>query len=177
VAGEQGITEIKIDGREDPDILTSDQDRPLPQNIRVIELVTKDAMAITREGFEKIKALLHQINQEINDLEESEDNDLSEKATGKCREILEGSRPIINFINSVGMNFNLDFDSIKFNRQISIKGKINRYLKQLQKALSIQQPASSCDLIALLQGPIKKELSDWDRICDILLETIKPGKT
>jgi len=176
VPSDHGITEILLNGKENREILTTDQDLTIPRDTQNIQITTKDAVSITEEGFEKIASLLEHLGREIQTVEGTGSGPSQLPVTRKIMSILEAIRPIANFINSVGMNFSLDYSRIPFNKKHSIRDKIDRFITLLDDFTGLSREKDMATMIRFVKGPLKKEMADWEKLCRIIMEHITASR-
>jgi hypothetical protein len=171
---EHGITGIIVDGEPDTSILTDQRDKPVSEDIQTLEFYTKDALTITEDGFKKINSLIVQLQSEISGCVDSLRKGETKQGSRKIVNILEATKPIINFINSVGMNFSLDFSKIIFDESnYTIRDKIDEFLKSFGEFIEAQKKQDYVEIADFLEYQFSEDIEIWLKISSILLEEVR----
>lgn len=170
---EHGIVRIIADDEESLQVMTEQADKMVPEDIKVLRLFTKDSISITRDGFEKVSGLIESIKIEIAAAADLYREGNVKEASGKIVNIMEAIKPIVNFIQSVGMSFSLDFDKISFDRNISLREKIESFLDTFQDLVAAQMKRDYVEIADYLEYQLIEDMTDWSTVVDILLKEVE----
>ncbi len=172
---DHGIVGFVLDDVDSLDIMVEHQDRLVPNTIRKIELFTKDSLSITRDGFAKVATLIENIKAEINLAADLYREGKIQDASGKIVKIMEAIKPMVNFVNSVGMSFNLNFDEILFNfaTKTSLRAKVESFLSTLGEVVSAQEKKDYVEMADFLEYQLIEDMDDWNKLVAILLKEVE----
>jgi hypothetical protein len=168
-----GIVKIEADGMDSLNVMMNQTDQLVPEDIRELKIFTKDSVAITKDGLVKVIALIESIKIEITgaaDLYRSGD---IKEASSKVSKIMEAFKPMINFINSVGISFSMNFDELMFNSTISLREKIEAFLKTFQDLLAAQGKRDFVEVADYLEYQLLEDMSDWNTIANLLRKEVE----
>ena len=124
-----GIVKILLDGEKSLSMIKKNPDQQVPRNIKKIEIFTKDTFSITKEGFIKVFTLTDSIRCEIPATSHFYRTGQREEASGAIKKILGTIKPMMDFVNSVGINFQLNFDEILTEKGLSLREQLESFLK------------------------------------------------
>jgi CRISPR/Cas system-associated protein endoribonuclease Cas2 len=172
---DHGIVQVIVDDEESLQVMTEHVDKIVPEEINVLRLFTKDSISITREGFEKVSSLIDGIKTEIAAAADLYREGNIKNASSKIVTIMEAIKPMVNFIQSVGMSFNLNFDEVLFDRDTSLRQKIESFLNTLQDLVAAQMKKDYIEIADYLEYHLIDDMTDWSKIVDILLKEIEVG--
>jgi len=172
---DHGIVRIIADDEESLQVMTEHVDKMVPEDINVLQLFTKDSISITREGFEKVSGLIDGIKTEIAAAADLYREENIKEASSKIVTVMEAIKPMVNFIQSVGMSFNLNFDEILFDRDTSLREKIESFLNTLQDLVAAQMKKDYVEIADYLEYRLIEDMTDWSKLVDILLKEIEVG--
>jgi hypothetical protein len=170
---DHGIVRVIADDEESLQVMTEHVDKMVPEDINVLRLYTKDSISITREGFEKVSSLIDGIKAEIAAAADLYRAGNIKDASSKIVNIMEAIKPMVNFIQSVGMSFNLNFDEILFDRDTSLREKIESFLNTLQDMVAAQMKKDYVEIADYLENQLIDDMTDWSKIVDLLLKEIE----
>jgi len=172
---DHGIVRVIADDEESLQVMVEDRDEMVSEDIKVLRLFTKDSVSITRDGFEKVSGLIESIKAEIAaaaDLYRKED---IKEASSKIVTIMEAIKPMINFIQSVGMNFSLNFDEVLFDQGISLRERIESFLSTFEGLVAAQMKRDYVEIADYLEYRLYNDMTDWSKLVDILLKELLIG--
>ncbi|MGD2092183.1 MAG: hypothetical protein PVH61_38795 [Candidatus Aminicenantes bacterium] len=172
---DHGIVQIIADDNESLQVMTEEVDKMVPEDIKVLQLFTKDSISITREGFEKVSGLIESIKAEIAAAAELYREENIKGASSKIVNIMEAIKPMVNFIQSVGMSFSLNFDEILFNPDTSLSKKIESFLDTFQDLVAAQMKKDYVEIADYLEYQLIEDMTDWSQVIDILLKEVEKG--
>ena len=170
-----GIVRVIADDEESLQVMREHVDQMVPEDINVLRLFTKDSISITREGFEKVSSLIDGIKTEITAAADLYRSGNIKDASSKIVTIMEAIKPMVNFIQSVGISFNLNFDEILFDQDTSLREKIESFLDTLQDLVAAQMKKDYIEIADYLENRLIDDMTDWSKVVDILLEEIEAG--
>ena len=168
-----GITKITLDGQNRSEVLTQQMSNNLPDNIQILEITTKDSYSITQDGFSKAYTLIESIREEVNKTADLYRSGEIKDASNRIIKVMEAIRPIINFINSVGMNFSLNFDNINFDQTTTLREKIETFHLSLQELIAAQQKKDYVEIADFLEYQLSDDLQEWHKVLQILLKAVE----
>lgn len=167
-----GVVRVVVNGQEDFSVMTAKAALPMPEDIRVLELYTKDLLSITREGFLKANSLIEAIKTDIARAAALFRSGDVESASHKMIAIMEAIKPLVNFINSIGMSFSLNFDNLHYDNEFNLRQKIESFIQSLQDVIHAQEKKDYVELADYLEYQLKGDMDIWTRICELLLQEI-----
>jgi len=167
-----GITKILLDNQDSLISIKKNPHLKVPESIKKLEVFTKDTLSITKEGFIKVLALTDSIRCEIPTIVRYYRTDQAKPASEKIKKILKTIKPMIDFMNSVGINFSLNFDEIFSEKGISLKEEIEVFIKSFAKLVKVQEKNDNLETADYLEEQFSKEISSWTKITKRLLKEI-----
>lgn len=170
---DHGIVEIIADDVDSPQVMTEQSDKMVPETLKVIKIATKNSYEITREGFAKATALLDSIKKEINITADLYREEKIKEASDKIVKIMEAIKPMVNFINSVGMSFSLNFDKILFDPNTTLREKVEQFLESFNKLVMAQQKRDYVEIADYLEYQLTEDMTDWNKIISLLLQEVE----
>jgi hypothetical protein len=99
-------------------------------------------------------------------------NDQTKAATGKIKKILETIKPMIDFVNSVGINFSLNFDELFSEQGFPLRKEIGVFLKSFSALVNIQGKNNNLETADYLENQFTKDISTWNQITKTILRKI-----
>jgi hypothetical protein len=134
---------------------------------------TKDSLAITRDGFSKVSALLENIKREILSAADFYRQGKTNEASVKIVKIMEAIKPIVNFINSVGMSFSLDFDALPYDANTTLREKVGQFLETLDQLVTAQEKQDYVEIADYLEYRLVDDMNGWNTIVNLLLQEVE----
>jgi hypothetical protein len=176
---DHGIVRIIADDEESLQLMVEQRDEMVPEDIKVLRLFTKDSVSITREGFEKVSGLIESIKTEITAAADLYRKGDIKEASSKIVNIMEAIKPMVNFIQSVGMSFSMDFDEILFDQDTSLRERIESFLNTFEGLVAAQMKRDYVEIADYLEYRLYDDMTDWSKMVDILLKkiVIRPGES
>lgn len=172
---DHGIVRIIADDEESLQVMVEQRDEMVSEDIKILQLFTKDSISITRDGFEKVSSLIESIKIEIAAAADLYREEKVKEASSKIVNIMEAIKPMVNFIQSVGMSFSLNFDEILFNQDTSLSKKIESFLDTFQDLVAAQMKRDYVEIADYLEYHLIDDMTDWGKVVDILLKEIEKG--
>ena len=148
----------------------------VPQDINRVEIGTKNSVTITREGLQKVTTLIFSMKEEVASAADLYRDGNLKEASSKIARVMEAFKPMVNFIQSVGISFTMNFDQIMFNQTTSLQEKIESFLQTLSELVGAQQKKDYLEVADYLEYQLVEDLSDWTRIADILLKEVEASE-
>ncbi|MDQ1354201.1 MAG: hypothetical protein QG657_4510 [Acidobacteriota bacterium] len=170
---DHGIVAVSVDEVDSLTLMTEQSDHMLPENINVIRVATKDSLTITRDGFSKVSALLENIKREILNAADFYRQGKTNDGSAKIVKIMEAIKPIVNFINSVGMSFSLDFDALPYDSNTTLREKVGQFLETLDQLVAAQEKQDYVEIADYLEYRLKEDMNGWNTIVNLLLREIE----
>ncbi|MGE5342143.1 MAG: hypothetical protein ACM3SY_11770 [Candidatus Omnitrophota bacterium] len=173
IPSNHGIVKIQVDGLDSLNVMMDHSDQLVPEYTREIRIATKDSVSITRDGLGRVIALIESIKSEIAMAADLYREGNIKEASSKVTRIMEAFKPMINFINSVGISFAMNFDHLMFNATTSVKEKIESFLKTFQDLLAAQEKRDFVELADYLEYQLIDDMADWNTIANVLLKEVE----
>ena len=170
---DHGIVQIIADDVESLQVLVQQKDNMVPENIKVLQLFTNNSISIARDGFEKVSGLIESIKSEIAAAANLYREGNIKEASSKIADIMEAIKPMVNFIQSVGMSFSLNFDEILFDRGISLREKIESFLNTFENLVAAQVKRDYVQIANHLEYQLIDDMTDWSKVVDILHKEVE----
>jgi len=167
-----GIVKVLLDGKESLSSIKKYPDVEVPRNIKKVEIFTKDTFSITKEGFSKVFTLTDSIRCEIPLMVDYYRTGQIKIASVKIKKVLETIKPMIDFVNSVGINFSLNFDEVCKGQDITLRKKISLFLKSFSNLVILQKKENNLEIADYLEGQFSEDISKWNKIIKQLLREI-----
>ena len=111
---DHGIVRITLDGVDSLDVMIEKTDKMVPEDIEQVEITTRDSVSITKEGLQKAKMLISSMKEEVASAAHLYREGNLKDAASKIARVMEAFKPMVNFIQSVGISFAMDFDQVMF---------------------------------------------------------------
>lgn len=177
IAKDHGIVGIIVDNVEAMEVMMEQSDRMIPQITQKVEILTKDSLSITQDGFGKSQNLIDSIINEISATADLYREGKINEAAEKVKNVLEAIQPMINFVQSVGTNFKLDFDQIYFNptTNVTLQAKIESFLKTIEEVVNSMQKKDYVEIADYLEYQLQEDMSDWKTLINVLLKEVEAG--
>lgn len=175
IPSDHGIVKVLLDGADSIHVMVEESDKMVPESIQKMELMTKDSISITRDGFGRAATLVESIKKEVTAAADLYREGNIKDASGKIVNIMEAIQPMINFVNSVGMNFSLNFDEIFYNAttNTTLRQKIETFLSTLQELVVAQEKKDYVEMADYLEYQLVEDMEDWSTIFEILLKEVE----
>ncbi|MCP5103666.1 MAG: hypothetical protein GY950_09825 [bacterium] len=173
IGKDHGIVEIAVDNVDSIEVMTEQTEQMVPETIAVIKIATKNSLDITRGGFEKVIVLLENIKTEILETADFYREGKIKEASEKVIRIMEAFKPMVNFVNSVGMSFALDFDEILFDPDTNLREKVEQFLQSFDELVAAQEKKDYVEIADYLEYQLAEDMNDWNKIVSLLLREIE----
>lgn len=170
---DHGIVGITADGTDSLYVMTDQSEKMVPDTIHTLKIATKTSFDITKDGFAKVVILLESIKEEIGKTADLYREGNIRDASSKIAKIMEAIKPMVNFINSVGMSFNMNFDEILFDPNTSLREKVEQFLNSFNEMVAAQEKKDYVELADYLEYQLIEDMNDWNRIVSILLKEVE----
>lgn len=172
---DHGIVGILLDGNASMDVMTEQTEQMMPEGIGEIRISTKDSVSITRDGLEKVSNLIESMKAEINGAADLYREGDVKEASGKVARVMEAFRPMINFIQSVGISFTMNFDELLFNPTTgqSLREKIETFLSTFDELVQAQAKRDYVEVADYLEYQLLEDMDDWNKVVAILLQEVE----
>lgn len=172
---DHGIVRVLLDGADSIQVMVEESEKMVPETIEKMELMTKDSISITRDGFGRAATLVESIKKEITAAADLYREGKIKEAAGKIVNIMEAIKPMVNFVNSVGMNFSLNFDEIYYNATTgtTLREKIETFLNTLQELVMAQEKKDYVEMADYLEYQLVEDMADWSTIFEVLLKEVE----
>jgi hypothetical protein len=168
-----GIIGIEVDGADSLEVMMDQSDTMVPEHIGEVKVYTKDSLSITRDGLAKVVTLIESIKAEITGAADLYREGNIKEASTKISRVMEALKPMINFINSVGISFSMNFDEIMFNSTTNIREKIESFLKTFQDLITAQTKKDYVEYADYLEYQLLEDMTDWNTIVNLLLKEVE----
>ena len=172
---DHGIVQVIADDEESLQVMMEQRDELVSEDIKVLRLFTKDSVSITRDGFEKVSGLIENIKAEIAAAADLYREGDIKDASSKIVIVMEAIKTMINFIQSVGMNFALNFDEVLFDKDTSLREKIESFLTTFEGLVAAQMKKDYLEIADYLEYRLYNDMTDWSKLVDILLKELLIG--
>lgn len=174
---DHGIVGIELDDVESLHVMTEESEKMVPSTIGVVKILTNDSLHITRNGFAKVTTLIGSIKEEIMKTADLFREGKIKEASSRIGKVMEAIQPMLNFINSVGMSFTLNFDEIMFDPNTSLSKKIEQFLKSFEELLNAQQKQDFVELADYLEYQLVEDMTDWEKVVALLLQEVEAAQS
>ncbi len=172
---DHGIVKIVLDGIESLNVIADNPGEMVPEDIDEVKIFTKDSISITRNGLAKVSNLIESIKTEITNAADLFREGNIKEASSKVGKVMEAFKPMVNFINSVGISYSMDFDHIMFNQNTSLSEKIESFLETFSGLVAAQEKKNYVEVADYLEYQLLEDMSDWNTIANVLLEEVEAG--
>lgn len=170
---DHGIVDVSVDDADSLNVMIEQSDKMVPEDIKVIRIATKDSLTITRDGFSKVTSLLENIKREILSAADFYRQGKTNEASAKIVKIMEAIKPIVNFINSVGISFSLDFDALPYDSNTTLREKVGQFLETLDQLVTAQEKQDYVEIADYLEYRLVEDMNGWNTIVNLLLREIE----
>lgn len=167
-----GIIKILLDRNESLILIQKKPHQRIPENIKKVEILTKDTFSIAKEGFINVFMVIDTIRCEIPFTANYYRKGQIKVASNIIKKILETVKPMIDFVNSVGINFSLNFEEIFIERDITLREEIESFLKSLSKLVNVQREKDNIKIADYLENQFIEDISRWGKIVKKLLREV-----
>jgi len=173
IPSNHGITRVVVDGIDSLENMMTHTEEQVPETTAEVRISTRDSVSITRDGLAKVTDLIESIKIEIASASNLFREGNIQEASSKLSRILEALKPMINFINSVGMSFTMNFDQMLFNSTTTLREKIDSFLKTFQDLIAAQGKRDFVEVADYLEYQLIEDMTDWNTIVQILLKEVE----
>lgn len=173
---EHGVIGITLDGVESLNVMTEETDKMVPEDINLVEIFTRDSVTITKEGLAKVVTLIESMKEEVAGAADLYREGNLKEASSKIARVMEAFKPLVNFVQSVGISFSMNFDQIMFNQTTNLREKIEAFMETLAALVSAQQKKDYEEVANHLEYQLIDDLSDWTTVADILLQEVEASQ-
>jgi dimeric dUTPase (all-alpha-NTP-PPase superfamily) len=173
---DHGIIGIKLDGVDSLQVMTEETDKMVSEDIKLVEIITRDSAAITKEGLEKVVILIESMKEEVASAADLYREGNLKDASSKIARVMEAFKPMVNFVQSVGISFSMNFDQIMFNQTTNLREKIEAFLQTLADLVSAQQKKDYKEVADHLEYQLIDDLSDWTTVANILRQEVEASQ-
>lgn len=170
---DHGIVGFRVDGKESLQVMTDNTNQMVPETINKVEIFTKNSLDITRDGCAKIFKLIEGIKSEITLTADLYREGKLAEASSKIVKIMEAIKPMVNFVQSVGVSFSLNFDELMFNSTTSLRTKVESFLNTFSEMVNAQQKKDYVELADYLEYQLIDDMDDWNHIVALLLQEVE----
>jgi hypothetical protein len=170
---DHGIVRVIVDDEDSMKVMMEETEKMVPEDIKILKLFTKDSISITRDGFKKVSDLIESIKTEINMAADLYREGNVKEASSKIVNIMEAIKPMVNFIQSVGMSFSLNFDEITFSPGTNLREKIEGFLNTFQDLVAAQMKRDYVEIADYLEYQLLEDMTDWRKLVDLLLKEVE----
>jgi hypothetical protein len=168
-----GIVGIIVNDQEAMQVMTEQSDKMVPEDLESLKIFTKDSISISKDGFAKVLTLIESIKAEIASAADLYREGNIKEASGKIVNVMEAFKPMVNFIQSVGISFYLNFDEIAFNEKTNLREKIESFLTTLSELVTAQQKKDYVEIADYLEYQLIEDMTDWSRLVNILIKEVE----
>ncbi len=168
-----GITSIRVDGAEAIEMMTEKSQELLSKEIKCIEVFTSDSLTIAQTGIEKIFQIVGKIKADATETADLYREGKIKDASDKILYIINAMTPVIFFITSIEKNFELNFEQINYSNDTTLKEKIEYFSESFEELIQAQEKKDFIELADYLEYQFTDDLSDWEKLIEILLSEIK----
>ena len=173
---EHGVIRIKLDGVDSLNVMTEETDKMVPEDINLVEIFTRDSVTITKEGLAKVVTLIETMKEEVASAADLYREGNLRDASSKIARVMEAFKPLVNFVQSVGISFSMNFDQIMFNQKTNLREKIEAFMETLADLVSAQQKKDYEEVANHLEYQLIDDLSDWTTVANILLQEVEASE-
>ncbi len=174
---DHGIVAVSVDDTDSLNMMTEQSEKMVSDNIKVIRIATKDSLAITREGFSKASTLLENITGVIIDAadlyRQGKLKDTSDKIVKIKNFFIETFKPIIDFINSVGISFSLNFDALPYDSNTTLREKVGQFLKTVDELEVALEKQDYVEIADYLEYRLAEDINGLNNIVNLLLQEVE----
>lgn len=172
---DHGIVGIVLDGNASMEVMTEQTEQMMPEDIGEIRISTKNSVSITRDGLEKVSNLIESMKTEISGAADLYREGDVKEASGKVARVMEAFKPMINFIQSVGISFTMNFDELLFNPGTgqSLREKIETFLGTFDELVQAQAKRDYVEVADYLEYQLLEDMDDWNKVVAILLGEVE----
>lgn len=167
-----GIVKIILDEDEPLTLTAGTIQRAVPQNISRVKIFTRDKFSISKEGFINALALIDSIRCEIPVIANLYREGQTKRASGIIKKVLETVTPMMDFVNSVGINFSLNFEKIFLEQGITLRQGIGDFLRSLADLGRLKGERGNNEIADFLENRFAEEISTFNKIIKELLREI-----
>lgn len=173
---DHGIVRLKLDDVDSINVMTEETGKMVPQDIKRVEITTNNSVTITKEGLQKVTTLISSMQEEVAAAAGLYREGNLKEASSKIARVMEAFKPMVNFIQSVGISFTMDFDRLMFNQTTSLREKMESFMETLSGLVEAQQKKNYAEVADYLEHKLVEDLSGWTIIADILLKEVETGE-
>ncbi len=175
VKKDHGIVRVVLDGVESLEVMTEHSNSMVDDTIQTVQVFTKDSVSIANTGFDKVILLIESIKAELSSAADLYRQGNIKDASTKIARVMEALKPMINFINSVGISFTMNFDHIMFNPTTSLRQKIESFLNTFTELIVAQEKRDFVEVADYLEYQLIEDMSDWATVVALLKKEVEAG--
>ncbi len=168
-----GIVKVTVDGTDSLETMMNHTEDIVPEDVMEVRISTKDSVSITKDGLAKVVALIDSIKAEVSSAADLYREGNIKEASSKIARVMEAFKPMVNFINSVGISFSMNFDEMMFNSNTTLRQKIESFLKTFQDLLAAQGKKDYVEVADYLEYQLLEDMTDWNTIVNVLLKEVE----
>ena len=177
IEGSHSIIELTVDDVDSLQVVTTEASGEMvPEESREVRMKTRDSRVVAGSTLEKISPLIENMKSEILSAANLYKEKNIMEASSKIAAIMEAFKSIIQFINSVGVGFSIDFDKLVYDDTTSVAGKMESFTKTFSNIVTVQREKRYEKMAGFLRDQFLEDMTAWNRIVSIILEEIEEGE-
>jgi hypothetical protein len=177
IRGSHSIIGLTVDEADCLGVLTAGRsEEMIAGDVDTLKIYTQDSVSVAKEGLEKLTPLIENMKTEINNAAGLYKKNNIKEAAAKIAIVMEAFKPLVQFINSVGISFSLDFDTIMFDKKVSIREKMESFMQTFGDIVTVQRDKEYKKMAGYLQDRLLPDMSAWDKIVGIIIEDLEKKK-
>ena len=174
IKGSHSIVELTVDDTDSLQVITPGlSGETVPEESRDIRIKTEDSRVVAGSALAKIFPLIENMKSEIVSAALLYREEKIQEASGKIAAIMEAFRSVVQFINSVGVGFSIDFETVMYDDTLSLGGKMESFMKTFSDIVTVQREKEYGKMADYLQNQLLEDMASWNRIVTIILEKIE----
>lgn len=173
IGKDHGIVRILIDDKDSLDVMLTGKEGMVPEDIGELKIITKDAYSITTDGLNKIFSLIESIKNEISLTADLYREGKIAEGSQKTVNIMDSVKPMMDFINSVGMNYSLSFDDIMIEENVTLREKVESFLKSFEELIMAQEKKDYVEIADFLEYQFVDDMTDWGKVVHAIAKEIE----
>ena len=166
------VVSILVDKTESLNVIAKDPRQSPPGDIKKIEVFTKDTFLITKDGFVRVLALTDSIRCEIPIAAGFYRKGQTIDAAAIIKKIMVSIPAMIDFVNSVGLNYSLNFDEIPLDREITLKKGMEFFLNSFSHLVEVKKRRDNDEIANYLEQQFLKAVATWSKTVKKLLRKV-----
>lgn len=177
IKGSHSIVKMTVDNIDSLEvIMPGKSDEMVPGDIKVVCIFTRESAAVARDGLTKVIPLIENMKTEIAAAAGLFKEGSIKEASGKIAAVMEAFSPMVQFVNSVGISFSMDFDTIMFDDKVSLREKMESFLQTFSEIVSVQREKDYSRMADYLQNQLLQDMTAWERVVDIILKKVEKSE-